>query len=64
MEISETVTISLGRYDRIMEVVNRVKIFEEDLNRKYTDVCLIRKEDVAAALGMTLEEENGDVYED
>ena len=64
METFKTVTISLGRYDQIMEVVNRVKIFEKDLNRKYRDVCMIRKEDVAAALGMTLEEENGDVYED
>ena len=64
MEITETVTISLRKYDQIMEVVNRAKISEKDLNRKYRDVCMIRKEDVAAALGMTLEEENGDVYED
>lgn len=64
METFKTVTISLNRYDHIMEVVNRVKIFEEDLNRKYRDVCTIRKEDVAAALGMTLEEEYKDVYED
>ena len=64
MEITETVTISLKKYDQIMEVVNRAKIFEKDLNRKYRVVCMIRKEDVAAALGMTLEEENGDVYED
>ena len=64
METFKTVTISLGRYDRIMEIVNRVRIFEEDLNRKYRDVCMIRKEDVAAALGMTLEEECENVYED
>ena len=64
METFKTVTISLGRYDRIMEIVNRVRIFEEDLNRKYRDVCMIRKEDVAATLGMTLEEGCEDVYED
>lgn len=64
METFKTVTISLNRYDRIMEIVNRVRIFEEDLNRKYRDVCMIRKEDVAAALGMTLEEGCEDVYED
>lgn len=60
----KTIEIPEKEFLRMVRLEARVEIFQKKLNREYKNVCMIRKEEVAAELRKILKEENEDVNED